>query len=169
MAAHLQDITRETAAALALMQSIRDVVDGDEQAVVDAIEGETNLHDAIAAAVDRIAAIQTMTDVLKAREEGMAMRRHRLGEQAQKIKRAIVTAMEALEQRKIELPTATIYTSQGRRSAVIVDETKLPEWALIPQPPKVDKTKLTKALLDGQQIDGAHLSNTSTTLNIKTG
>lgn len=167
--AHLQDITRETAAALALMQSIRDVVDGDEQAVADAIEGETNLHDAIAAAVDRIAAIQTMTDVLKAREGGMKVRRQRLDEQAQKIKRAIVTAMEALEQRKIELPTATIYTSTGRRSAVITDETKLPEWALIPQPPKPDKDKITKALIDGQTIEGAVLSNTSTTLNIRTG
>lgn len=162
-------ISREAAAARELLAAIKEDIAGDEQAKADAIEGETDLHGAISAAIDRIAALDAMGAVLKAREAGFAARRHRFDEQKAKIKRAIVAAMEALDQRRLELPTATVYTSVGKRSAIVTDENKLPAWALIPQPPKVDKAALSKALIEGAQIDGAELSNTSTILNIRTG
>lgn len=163
------NITNEAAAASALLEALKDDIGDDVQAAADLIEGETSLHEAIAAAVDRIAYIDAMTTVLKARAEAMDTRRHRLDEQKTRIKRAIVGAMEALGQQKIELSIATVYTAKGRPSVIITDDTKLPEWALIRQPPKIDRSAIAKALAGGQAVDGAVLSNASTILNIRTG
>jgi hypothetical protein len=162
------EINRETAAAVQLLAALADELDGDVQAQADTIEGETNLHEIVIKAIDRLAEIEVMTEALKAREDAYAVRRGRFTEQAAKIKRAIVGAMDALNQRKIELATATVYTSAGRRKAIVTDETKLPPSFFVPQPPKLDTTKLTKALVDGASIDGATLSNASTILNIRT-
>lgn len=161
-------INNETAAAAALLSALADELDGDEQAKADAIEGETSLHELVVKAVDRIAELDTMIDALKAREDAHAIRRKRFQDQQAAIKRAIAVSLETLSVRKLELPTATVYTSPGRRRAIVTDESKLPPAYLVPQPHKIDLTALGKALNEGAQIDGAELSNTSTILNIRT-
>lgn len=160
-------VRHEADIARGLLAVLRDDIGDDEQAASDAIEGETSLFEAVEKAVDRIAEIDAFCEALKAREENFAARRHRYQHQKDAIKFALAYALDTTGQRKLELPTATVYISKGRQRAVVTDPALIPADYLVPQPPKVDLTALTKALAAGP-IPGAELSNPSQILNVRT-
>lgn len=161
-------VANDARAAKVLLEALAEDLAGDEQAQHDLIEGETHLLEAIEAAVDRIAELDALQAALKAREENHAARRKRFADQQARIKRAIAEALDMTGQRKLNLATATVYTSPGKARPIITDKAAIPEIFTVPQPPEPNLQAIKEALLEGAEIPGATLSNPSIILNIRT-
>lgn len=157
----------EAEAARSLLANIRDIVAGDEEAVADAIEGETNLIEAISAAVDAILEADAEADALAGMVKRLADRKARAETRSERIRAAISDAMGTAELRKLKLPHATLTIKATPPKAVITNEIDLPTRFFVEQAPKLDKRALLEALKAGEQIEGAQLSNGSGTLQIR--
>jgi len=153
-----QKLSSEAEAARSLLLNIRDVIGEDDEDIADAIEGETNFFEAVAAAYARLAEIEMMTAAL-------ADRRKALGE-GERIRTALCVAMGTAGVRKIELPEATLSLRAIAASAVVACEADIPSQFWRPQPPKLDKAALLKALKDGS-VPGASLSNGGETISVR--
>lgn len=162
----LQDLREQTHAARALLQTFADVLADDEQAQADLVEGETDLDRALEHAVLRIAEIEAMLDGLKAMSDRIAARRSRIDAQAESLRAAVMVALEATGQRKLELPFATVSRRAVPPKAQIITEAEIPTTFWKRADPKVDMRALLAALKEGP-VPGAELSNGSETISIK--
>lgn len=163
------EIQNEAEAAAALLANIRDVIADDDEAVQDAIEGETNLKEVIGAAVARIAEIDALSDAIKAQADKLKARRDRLDNQADLLRAAIANAMQTAEVDRLELPAATLTIKATAPKAVITDEAAIPSRFFVPQDPKLSLKAVGDALKAGEQVPGATLSNGGSTLQIRGG
>lgn len=159
-------ISKEAEAAATLLKNIADIVADDEVAREDAIEGETNLKEVIAAAVEEIAEAEAMAEVIKVRAGDLAARKKRLEDRAEMLRAAIASALDHVDCKKLTLPTATLSVAPVPPKAIVIDEADLPSDFFEPQPPKLDRRKLLAALKDGP-VPGAELSNGGTSLRIR--
>lgn len=144
-----RDIHIETEAAKALVHNIRSVMDGfskedDPDAALMIAEGETNLLEVIDKAVTRIFDLEDMSDALKTRAQQIGARKKRLDDQADLLRASVHNAMGVIEQRKLELPQATLSLRPTGPKVTVTDEAMIPSDFWKPQPPALDK----KALLD---------------------
>jgi hypothetical protein len=134
------------------------------------IEGETSLHETIAAAIDQIDNLDVMVIGLKAKEEAFADRRKAIEARAESLRAAIEQAMIAAEQTNIPLPTATVFISKRKPSLIVENEAEIPSEFFIEQErpaPKLDKRALAAALADGRAVPGATLDNGTVSLTIR--
>lgn len=125
----------------------------DEQAYNDTMEGigaDEKLEDYIyvikQCEADNVA-IKTEIDRLKANKE-------KNDKAIDRMKKAVIDFMNATGQKKAKAGTFNLSLRKSE-STVITDETKIPSEYLIPQPPKVDKTAIKKAIKLGVKVDGA--------------
>lgn len=157
-----------TAEAQQLIASLRDVLAGDDQAISDTVEGETDLFGAMDAAVARITEIDAMRTGIKDMIATAHAREDRLQRQALALRHAIMTAMDVAKLSKHEAPLGSVSVRAVPPSVTITDETLIPADYLIPQPPKIDKRALLAVLKDGTAaIPGVELSNGGTTIAIR--
>jgi len=154
-------------AAKTLLANIRDVIGDDEEMALVAVEGETNLIEAINAAVDRISALQDHSKAIDYRIEALKLRQSRFDRQAELIKSALQVAMGQAELRKLELPQATLSIRAVPPKVELIDEAAIPASFWKPQDPKLDKVAILKALKDKESVPGATLSNGGETLAIR--
>lgn len=157
----------ETEAARSLLANMRDVIGDDEDAIHDAIEGETNLIEAITNAVDRIFELEAHQEALAAQIKAMGERKSRFEVQSERIRTAICVAMGAADLKKLELPKATISRKPVAPKALIVNEAEIPSRFWKPADPKLDRKAVLDALKAKESVPGAQLSNGSETISIK--
>lgn len=166
-----RDIRRQTEAAKKLITNIRGQEAGDDaELVADTIEGETNLVEAIAAAISEMDECDIHIIGLKAKEAEFADRRRRLEERADRIKALVEQAMLATDQMSMRLPTATLTLTRRAPGLVISNEADIPTkfWVEQERPaPKLDRKSLLKALNDKEAIPGANLDNGSISLSVR--
>lgn len=164
-------IRKETEAAKKLLSMLRDSGEVDDTEIVEsAIEGETNLNEAIAAVIDmideeeivitggeaKIAAIRARIDAKKSRVE--------------KLRASVEQALLMTERESVNLPTATVFVSKRKPGVTVENEADIPsEFFRTPEPPapKLDKKSLAAALADGREVPGARLNNGTVTLSIR--
>lgn len=162
-------LDRQAKAAQALVDTLR-AREGDEDAalVADMVEGETGFMEALDAAVAEIDACDVIAEGCKAVEEKIATRRRRAEHRRDKVRAAIEQALLIAEiGEKVQRPTATL-TLTHRKPALVVDDTAdVPSDYFVPQPPKLDKAALRKAVENGATVPGCHLSNQMPTLTIR--
>ena len=154
-------------AAKALLLNIRDVVEDDAEMIETAIEGETNLKEAISAAVDRILELDAHEEAITAQIKALSERKERFSHQSERIKAAVHVAMSQAELRKMELPVATISVRAVPPKAEITDEAILPSRFWKPQDPKLDRKAILDALKAKEEVPGATLSNGGETISIR--
>lgn len=154
-----RNLELEAEAARSLLANIRSVIEGDEDATVDAIEGETNLIEAITLAVDRISEIEALEDATKARLDALKSRKDRLSRQGENIRTALASALGTAGLKKLELPIATISMRPVPPKAQIVSEADIPSNFWKPQDPKLDLKAIGDALKAKTDVPGAILSN----------
>ena len=125
----------------------------DEQAYNDTMEGigaDEKLEDYIYVIkqyeADNVT-IKTEIDRLKTNKE-------KNDKAIDRMKKAVVDFMNATGQKKANAGTFKLSLRKSE-STVITDETKIPSEYLVPQPPKVDKTAIKKAIKLGIKVDGA--------------
>lgn len=154
-------------AAKALLANIRDVIGDDEEMAAVAVEGETDLIEAISAGVARIAELEAHSMTIDYQLQSLKLRQSRFDAQAERIKAAIHVAMGQAELRRLELPQATLSVRAVAPKAEITDEALVPSRFWKAQDPKLDKAALLKALKDNEDVPGAALSNGGETISIK--
>lgn len=158
----------EAEAARTLMLNLQDVFasDDDEQAREDVIEGETGLKEIIADAIDMLTELETLAEAVGKRIEDMRARKTRMEARVDLIRAAVASAMGVAGLRKLTLPTATLSLKPTPPKVVVNDESEIPSVFWSPQPPKLDKGALLKALKEGP-VEGSSLSNGGETLAVR--
>lgn len=162
----LQDLKEQTRLAQGLLQTFANLLEDDEQATADMIEGETDLNKALEKAVQRIAELEAMDTALAIMDERIAARRSRLKAQGDSLRTAITIALEAMGQKRLELPFATVSRRAVPPKAQVISEAEVPSHFWKRPDPKLDMRALLAALKEGP-VPGAELSNGSETISIK--
>jgi len=145
--------------ARSLLANIKDVIGDDEEMALTAVEGETSLVEAISEAVDRVAEIAALEEAIAIQQKALSTRKDRLGNQAERIRAAVLSAMGQADLKKLELPRATLSRKASPLKVIITNEADLPSAFLIEKTElRPDKKALMDALKAGA-VPGAELSN----------
>lgn len=167
MSEAVQILYRETEAAKVFLANLNDILGDDEQAKADTVEGQTNLHDAIGVAVERIFFLDEMLAGIDTKVSELKARMSRLDAQRDNIRTAICAAMEAGSLKKFEHALATVSLRAVPPKAEITDEAAIPAKFWKAQDPKLDKKAVLDALKAKEAVPGAVLSNGGVTISIK--
>lgn len=164
-------VRRQAAAAKELLASLNIDGSNDAQLAADTIEGETDLHQALAAALDAIDECEVIEAGCKAKEEQYASRGAAAKARAERIRAAIEQALVSLDLAEpIRLAAATVSLTRRAPAVQITDEALIPTKFFVEQPrptPKLDKKALAAALREGEAVPGASLDNGSVSLNVR--
>lgn len=167
-AAATYGIEREAQAAKGLRESLAKLAEGDEDLMLDMIEGETSLVECIDALLVRMAGDRALV-------EGTAKVVSDLQDRARRIERRIdfdraliEQAMATAEIAKLERPAATLSMAARAASLRVDSEADIPAEFWNAGPPKLDRKALTSALKDGRPVPGAALSNAAPSLTVRT-
>lgn len=164
-------VRRQTEAAKSLLTSLHEQgADDDAELVADAIEGETDLVEAIDAAMAEIDECELLIAGLKAKETEFEARRKTIERRAERVRALIEQAMFATDQKTMKLPTATISLTQRAPGLVVTNEADIPSRFFVEQErpaPKLDKKALAAAIKAGEEVPGATLDNGSVSLSVR--
>lgn len=164
-------LQREKNAARDLLLNLRhEGAADDAELVADAIEGETNLMEAIGSALDEIDEWSILEAGLKAKMETDGSRLSTIQKRIQRIRAAIEQTMVAAEQPKVTLPTATLSVAKRPPGLIVANEADIPARFWVqpdPPAPRLDKKALLAALNDNQVVPGAGLDNGSVSLTLR--
>ena len=163
----MRDIRREIEAATILREQIATLAGGDEDFVRDVIEGETDLHEIMAALVADDAVDAALVAGMKAVAEGLAVRKDRIEKRIEVRRALIASGLEIAGLPKLETPAGTASVKPVPPKVIVTDESLIPAAFWKASDPKLDKKALAAALKDKREIAGATLSNGSVTLEIR--
>lgn len=161
----------QTEAVRALLGSLHDLADtADEGLVVDMIEGETDLFEAIDGVLDRVNATEAMLAGLKQIGDRIKARRDTLKARIERLRALLEQALSIAELKRLQRPAATLVMHATAPNLIIEDEAAIPSRFYIqlpPPPPKLDEKALRAALGTGEQVAGARLSQGGIGLTIR--
>jgi hypothetical protein len=140
------DPVKEAQAVAALRESLAAVDAEDEALLLDTVEGETSLFEAIDLILERIVGNQAMVDGMKAAEDRLAARRQRYEKRVETDRTLIEQALALAELQKVERPLATLSMSKRTPSLVVLEEADIPADYFKAADPKLDRKALTDAL-----------------------
>lgn len=167
----MQDVARgiaiEAEQARAVLAAVAGSIADDDQAVMDTIEGETNLLEAFDRGLARLGDLDAMMIGVKAHIEGLKARIERFERGEERIRKAMLLAMQTLGQRKIERALGTLSVRVKPQGVIEINVDLVPPEYMLPQPPKLDKARARKDMLGGVQVPGLTLSEPGETLHIK--
>jgi len=155
-----------TAEARHVLESYADILGDDADLIAWTIEGETDMHGAIAAAIARIQNASSMAFMLDTHIKHLSARRDRLEAQVESLRQLVAVAMEAAQMKRIETPVATVSLRPTPPKVEVISEADIPARFWKPQDPKLDKRALLAALKAKEPIPGATLSNGGMTINV---
>lgn len=149
-----------------LLASFPELAD-DAQALADTLEGETGLHDALAAMIRKSQDAEAYEEALGHLIAEKAARKERWGRQSIALRNTVLELMQAAGISKLVQPDFTASVGKGRGKVVIADEAELPD-AFFRVSRSPDKTAIGRALNDNKTVPGALLSNAEPTLTVRT-
>ena len=159
-----RDLQRESQAAQSLIAAL---ASDDDELTHDMVEGETDLFEAIEAALDEMDACDITATGCKAKEVEIANRRKRVEARQEKLRGLIEQALLVADIPQVKLPTATISVARVPPKPLIDDESAIPSEFWVPQAPKLDKNAVNTAVRDGRIVPGVTMTNGGTTLKIR--
>lgn len=159
----------EIEAARVLLATYPDIFGDDAVARADAVEGETNLREAIGIGLARIIELEAMEDAIGIVEDNLKARKARFAVQKENLRTSLTVALELAELpgNKMETPLATIALQRVPPRLAITDEAAIPSKFWKAQEPKLDKAAIKSALKDKELVPGAQLDNGSVTCQIR--
>ena len=163
----LDRLKRETEAARGLIEVLRCIVGDDKDMIATAIDGETNLREAVESAANRITELEVLEESGDAIIDAVKARSARFSKQRELLKEAIAIAMETAGEQRIELAIGTFSLKATPQQLEVTNEAAIPAEYWKPQEPKLDRKQLLKDLRDGKEIPGVTLDNGGQTLQVK--
>ena len=160
-------LREQTSNARVLIANLQDLLGDDAEAMATAVEGETNLREAIGAGLARLVELDALMNGIAGAIANLKDRGERFEQQRDSIRTAIATAMEAGGVKKVEHAIGTVSLKTVPPKAIITDEASIPARFWKPSDPKLDKRAVLDALKSSEAVPGAELSNGSMTIQIK--
>lgn len=161
----IQALDNQRRAAQALRESLKGL--GDDDLTRDMIEGETGLHEAIAALFAEVTETEVQLAGLEAKLTEFEGRKKRYQDRLGFMRSVIEQAMLIGDVRKLELPDATLSLSSRGAKLVITDESAVPADYWRPKDPELDRKALAQALKDKIEIPGVALDNGGISLTVR--
>jgi len=162
--------------ALAIHAELRDrlkaaySLDDDDPALIDTLEGLSDLDAAIAAVIREAREAETFAGGLGGIVKAAQDRKARLLAKAERLRGVASWAMQDAGLAKITVPDLTIIMARGRPQIVINDEASLPsDCVTVVTTTKPDRTAIKSRLDAGDDIPGAHYSNAAPVLTVRAG
>ena len=159
------EIQRYTRIREWLLQHFPDV---DDQTIRDTLEGETSLHEMIAAVIRSALVDEALSTGLRKRLDDMKERLARLEERGAKKRQLALEAMDEVGLSKLQQSDFTASTRSGTPSLLVTAEGEVPSLYWVPQPPKLDRQALVGVLKRGTDIPGVQLNNPKPVLVVRT-
>lgn len=139
----------------------------DTLALADTLDGMSMLPDMLASIITAALDDETMADAITSRVKDMHERRDRFFRRAGKRREMAQTLMEHAGMPKLERPEFTASLRNVPPGVVITDEAALPD-AFMKISKSPSKTAIKDALLAGQDVPGAALSNGGRSITVRT-
>ena len=162
----VKKITRELHAAMAVKESVRQLLEGDPELLQNTLEGETDLFEVVDALVAELDETTLLIGGIEQRSKSLSERKTRLDKRCDTIRSLIEQAMEIAELPKMVRPSCTLVLANRPPKLMVTDEAAIPSefWKA---DPVLDKAALKTALKEGRIIEGAGLSNAAPSLTVK--
>lgn len=138
----------------------------DDQALLDTLEGATDLRDGLIALMRQVDMDEALAAGIPERIKEMQARKARLTERAEKHRSLILWAIQESGIPKIEAPEFTIGTARATGTVIITDQSQLPDAYLRKFDPEPDKKAIADAMKRGETVPGATKSNGGIRLNV---
>jgi hypothetical protein len=135
----------------------RDYAGIDDETLADTLLGLSELPDMIEALVRSSLEDHALMEALKLRLEEMNDRLARFRHRFEKKRALACWAMGSSGIDKVQAEDFSVGLRFGNPRLEVVEESKVPEAFLVPQPPRLDRSKLAQALKAGEVIEGAAL------------
>ena len=166
-------LSKEIEAAKILLSNLSELADDDDLRR-DAIEGETNLFEAIKEAAKRVGEDEAAAAGIDEYINSLKARKDRLTERAKTTRHAIHVAMGIASLQRLETPIATASVAKVNPSVNVTDESAIPAKYWVDGEPKLDKKALLADLKANaglpedkrSHIGGAELKPASTTIKL---
>lgn len=142
--------------------------DIDEETLTDTLDGESSLHEILAAVVRSVLDDEAMATGLERRLEDMKARLDRLEARAKRKRALVLRVLTEAEIVKLVESDFTVSVRMGSPNLVVVAEDLIPARYWKPQPPKLDRKAVAADLKTGVTIDGAKLALAERHLSIRT-
>lgn len=158
------DVVRGTQAAAGLIAELQ----GDDEALRhDMIEGETDLFEAVEAALAEIDECDVIAAGCREKETQFSERRRRIEARAERLRGLIEQAMSIADLSSMKLASATLSLKAVPPKPVYEDEAAIPSEFWRQPDPVLDKKKIADAVKDGRTIPGVSMTNGSSALQIR--
>jgi len=144
-----------------LLKAFPDLAE-DEQALIDTLDGISDLDCAIEEVIASAADDEAFAAALDTRMKDMKARKQRFEARAERKYAIVEDVMVRCGRRKITRPRATVWISDKQRTVIVTDPALIPaDYKTTPKAPdpEPDKKAILAALKAGEQIPGAELSN----------
>ena len=137
----------------------------DEVLRADMIEGSTDVHEFLSQLVRCVAEAEHHSTALNTWAISINVRSERFNRRIDNLRKLIKQIMDDGGLKKVPLPEATLSIRNGSPKVIITNEHELGDgWMRIKKEP--DKTRIKAALMAGEHVNGAALSNSESTLAI---
>ena len=141
--------------------------DCDAETLLDVLEGETELYEALVLVAERVLEIDADLDGIKAHLDRINARKDRLERTRETLRTVILRAMDMAGIPTIPSPLVTLSKGDTPPKVIITDEAQIPADFWKAQDPKLDKAALKQALDEGREVPGAVLSNRGIKLTMR--
>jgi len=140
--------------------------DGDEQLLLDSLEGETDFHRFIDAILRRMLPTEACADGIGDLILDIKVRQERFEQRIDALRSLAFKMMNVAAVRKVERPGATLNVRANPPKVIIIDETLLPpDCVRVRTEP--NKIAIKERLERGEHVDGAELSNREETISVR--
>lgn len=127
----------------------------DEQTIADTLEA-MGIDEKLESYGKIIRQMQADADMFKAELDRLSVKKKSADNAVERMKKAVKDFMEASGQEKAKAGAFSFYLATTQ-AVNITDEKRIPADYLIPQPDKIDRNSIKKALKDGVEVAGAEL------------
>jgi hypothetical protein len=142
--------------------------DLDEQTLLDTLEGETDLIEALKALYRDVREDEGRVNEAKTVKSEIDARKKRLEDRIDRKKNILAETMSEAGLKKIEAGDFTLSLRNGTAKVVVTDESQLPEiYKVIKEVVSPDKAAIKAAIEANETVPGAHLSNPGITLTAR--
>ena len=144
-----RDLQKELAAAEALKFQLSEIFgegEADTELLRDAIEGQTQLLETVDVVLRQIAADESHIDGIKLHQKVVAGRKSRLEKRSETLRAMLASALEILEERKLERPLAVLTLKATSPALIITDEAAIPARFWKTPEPELSKRELADEL-----------------------
>lgn len=133
----------------------------DQQTLLDTLDSiQATIEDKVENTAKLIRSWEAEVAAIREEEKRLAERRKSVENRITSLKMYLQIQMEVAGIDKVKRPTLTVSIRNNPPSVHVLDESILPSDYMIPQPPKVSKADIAKALKNGEFVPGAELVQT---------